>query len=294
MDGRRIIRKTSGGKSNRSSNQDEKISEASTSRLMLQAQLQEDASSSDLFRDFTIPKVLARDAVADSFDMEYLDALTLGEAMPSVKPSDLLEIGNLLAGYLLERGHKHRTSVDEIEDVGLKVIHFLEKSPEARRYFGVESQEAAKLVQRALAPLSQNNSTHFLFCSFGHGDFSLENILWEPQKRRLGLVDFLNGPLRGRLADAGRLYLDLRFGWWKDSYESSSARASRQHLCKMIFGALNEAAGGGESQKFLGAALRASAFLSVARVLPYTTLPRRRALLSFAGRELVGELKEFS
>lgn len=288
---RRILRKSSA--TPHTLNEVERNSSDSTSRLMLQAQLQEDASTSDLFRNFKIPKVLARDTVADSFDMEYLDALTLGESMAVVKPSDLLEIGDVLVSYFLEQAHKLRTSENEIESVVDKVTRFLENSPEARRYLGVGAQEAANLVERALAPTSKNSSAQFLFCSFGHGDFSLENILWEPRKRRLGLVDFLDGPLNGRLADAGRLYLDLRFGWWRNSRESSSTRASRQHLCKVIFGTLNQL-GTGESRNFLGAAIRGSAFLSVARVLPYTILPRRRALLSYAGRELVRELREFS
>jgi len=281
VSGGKILRKASlpsedpQGRANSSSHS------GSRDRIVKQAELQIEASKSNAFTLFRIPEVLKINREAGFFDMEFIDSVPLGEALCYLQNNDLDGVAKTLRNYLFEQDDLVILSAEEIAQVRSKVNGVLRSHPELAFEMSVNS--LSELLVKAMSGLQ--------FCKSNHGDFSLDNLLWEPRSKNLALVDFLDGPFSSRLADAGRLYLDLRFGWWLTPSEPSASKSSRHYLLQEIFGP-RETLNAIESGVEIARALRAAAFFSALRVQPYSRHPRRLGLNLFAARTLIRELKE--
>lgn len=266
--------------------QNASITSANPERLIRQARLQADAHASEYFSMLKIPEVLKISLSEGYFDMEFLDSIPLGEALSFLQNDKLENIASTIEAYLFEPREQVEVSDVEAEAVRSKVAASLSSCPELK-FDSIENpNEIAQLLLDAMKGAT--------FCRMYHGDFSLDNILWEPQTNTLAVVDFLDGPIGSRLSDAGRLYLDLRFGWWVKPNEPSAAKFSRQYLLRKIFSRASittdsVAMGGGQHA---WRALKAAAYLCVLRIQPYTLIPRRTGLNLFAAQTLLRELME--
>lgn len=266
------------------------------SRLLIQASLQELARASGDFSEFYVPEVRGVNAAENWIEMDFAEGITLGDALELLQPDDLDYVGNSIQKYLFGRSPKDfevgigdsNGLWDQAEELVEQKIHrFWSENPKMSQFLASTPDRVNFLLASALENPGRKYSAS---C---HGDFSLENILWDGWRKRLALIDFLDGPLPTRLADAGRLYLDLRYGWWRNSNESSIASASRWALFKQVFGPAPEEYKATDV-KASHLAIRASALLAAFRVLPYTKIPRRKALLFYSSKELLRELEEMT
>lgn len=236
-------------------------SAGASARLEKQFSKHLDAISS--LRDVVRVPLLLSKFEGDSYLMEYVPAEPLGIFLTRASISRAKDIGACLAQVLDDLLSKSHPASPAAELALAGKLVSLRSSETVAMYVGVIDGLLSEL------PLLR------ILEGWNHGDFSLDNILITSQAE-ICLVDFLDSPAETPLLDVGRLVLDLRFGWWFLGASSSAATLLNSRvILECILRVLSKY---GVSQR------EVDFFVSLAalRVLPYSTNPKRLAVLKRA------------
>jgi hypothetical protein len=234
-------------------------------RLLRQFEKHLEIENEGLMSPISVPKI--RSEFANSgYTMEYAPGRPLGYVLQLMSQSEVNRVGETICEYFMRNLSKHGT--DEINQLAmdklsqLKEVYLQSRDP-VSRVLGLEAiDNLVRFFDSTSIPSSPN-----------HGDFSFENLVSNRRGDVVYALDFLDSPFESTLIDVGRIWLDLKMGWWaKRSAPNASAFVNMAMLKDKISVQLGE--NGVESNYIEGFAT-----LATLRVLPYTNQPHRLALL---------------
>ena len=209
------------------------------------------------------------------YTMQYVQALTVGHLLASGSRGQLLAVSEVVGEYFA----RHRAAAlpsNEDKKINIKLDEL------TSTYTAMADPISSSLGLRALELLYKHFAQNETFSSWNHGDFSLENLLFQAETGRVYAVDLLDSPFDSILLDAGRLWMDLNHGWWGQGLRpSGTTRANALELKDRVSYYFKEVSIEAED-------LAAYSAFSALRILPYTLNPVRKAflktlLLSFVG-----------
>lgn len=214
---------------------------------------------------FSVPKILS-EFTNGAYYMQYMHAAPLGIELDSM-------------------------SLEEVKEVTEKLVKYFEKcfTVEVRKKDVNTSLLNIKLNDLAMNPCSNDllysKALDFLRISlpavrvpdgWNHGDLSLDNILINHDNFDLIFVDFLNSPFDSPLIDLGRILLDVKFGWWKNSLNPSLTWITNsKYISRRIIGL-------GVEFGIPRSTIDYFIIFAALRVIPYTSNPARMAYLKTA------------
>jgi hypothetical protein len=166
--------------------------------------------------------------------------------------------------------------VEQSQNSNLKEQVMSKMSQLVNVYGSMSDPIAMTVGLSALEQLTKYFDSRGLMSSWNHGDLSLENLLFQPETKKVFAIDFLDSPFETVLLDAGRFWLDVGLGWWGDGVRPVAT--SQANLFELRSRLSNRLAKTGIDNRDL----IAFATLASLRVLPYTHNPVRRAFLKMS------------
>lgn len=153
----------------------------------------------------------------------------------------------------------------------------LEKLQSLSEFYESSTDQQLRLIgSKSLKILWAFFSSQRITESFNHGDLSFENLLVTSSVKHLTAIDFLDSPFDSAMIDVGRLWLDLRTGWWADGLKRSPVAILNSREMAARFESRLRALQIDRVQMDLWASFAAL------RIAPYTRNPTRLALLKSA------------
>ncbi len=246
-------------------------------RLYLQYQKHVSAHRSGLLEPLEIPEIV--EPFSDrGYSMAFIPGKPLGKALELMSQREVLNVSESIAKYFTAQ-LDNRVS----ELINPKA---LEKLEQIRSVYSGFSDSSARELGLAIADRLQDFFTSVeIESSPNHGDFSFDNILSDRRGTKLFALDLLDSPFDTVLLDMGRIWLDLKDGWWA-SRQAPRANSSinmaylRHDLSKTLF-----------AKGVSRAMLETFSIMAALRVLPYTEQPYRKALLKNAMRRHLEEMR---
>lgn len=199
------------------------------------------------------------------FEMEYVPGVVLGEFLSSASLIEMKRVTHVLVSFLqeeLEKASFEPCAVASVyEEFQLTMEDRLKRS-------------SPWLQPQTVAELSTLPERGFLNAPSGnlHGDLSFENVLVQHGVRGVGLIDHSLAPVRSPVFDVARLALDAEFGWWFEARPGATAQLNSMHLLKGLWRVLSDF-------QIPATTMAAARILLVLRIWPYSSSPRRIALL---------------
>lgn len=236
---------------------------------------QKEAASEDKFYPFKVPKVLTWDESIPSFTMEVVPGIPLGEFLNQARSQDLEIIGGKLSEYLSVKEEIRAPNISLAKRKIDELVDVLSRDWTWNNL--VDLGEVRTVMNANLDRLPAIPRTN-------HGDFSMDNILVRVETLDVFLIDFHEGPLDSKGEDFGRIWLDLKFGWWNKGPDVHIEYWSRGILSDAVLLAAKSV---GISSEMLDSL----SLLSALRVAPYTKNPNRKALLIFAVQNLLRKVQ---
>lgn len=215
---------------------------------------------------------------AGGYSMAYVPGRPLGYLIPYMSQSELRNVGAALCDYF---NRCFSMSEEDSEVNSLAIIkldqlrsQYLISSDSVIRELGIESIESLiKFFGNEGFSVTPN-----------HGDFSFENILSDRRGQVMYALDFLDSPFETVLIDIGRLWLDLKMGWWASrSLPSASSAVNMSFLRDLITEGLAK-------RQIRPRHFEAFSTFAALRVIPYTSQPFRLSILKNALRMFKGVL----
>jgi len=200
------------------------------------------------------------------YTMQYVQALTVGHLLEHGSRGQLLAVSEVIGEYFA-----HQKSASLLSNENEKVIVKLDGLTSI--YKAMTDPISASLGLQTLEMLYRHFTQNETMSSWNHGDFSLENLLFQEETGRVYAVDLLDSPFDSILLDAGRLWMDLSHGWWGQGLRpSGTTSANALELKERVGKHFREVSISAED-------LEAHSAFSALRILPYTLNPVRKAFL---------------
>jgi hypothetical protein len=243
-------------------------------RLLRQFEKHIEIENKDLMSPILVPKV--RSAFVNfGYTMQYVPGRPLGYVVQLMSQSEVKRVGETICEYF--RRNLSRPGPNEINELAKNKLSQLKKL-----YLESLDPVSRRLGLEAIENLSRFFDSNSIPSSPNHGDFSFENIVSNRRGDVIYALDFLDSPFESTLIDVGRIWLDLKMGWWaKRSAPSASAYVNMAILRDQISFELGK--NGVESNQ-----IESFATFAALRVLPYTHQPYRLALLKNSLRQSRG------
>lgn len=247
------------------------LNEDGAARLYQQYLKHELAVNSGFMEPLIVPEII-RPFASMGYSMSYVPGQPLGFAFQIMSQSEVRRVAGKLTDYF-------EASISTSGDMVVNNQAIAKIQSLASTYENVADRSARSVGLEVIEKLSREFSRTELRSSTNHGDFSLENLLIDRRAERLFAIDFLDSPFESCLIDIGRLWLDLSTRWWATrSAPSATAWTNLALLRATMLPRLNAM---GVSTHDLNLF---SAFAAL-RVLPYTKVPYRSAILKSALRK---------
>lgn len=239
-------------------------------RLFYQYEKHRNALTQQVMSPLLVPEIRSQ-FEKNGYSMQHVPGVPLGSAIQLMSRSEILEVGQNIVNYFL--GSLARSGRDSIGNLALQKLGQLREV-----YSQSEDPVMRAIGSEALSRLAIFFDDEDIPTSPNHGDFSFENILYDRRGSALFAIDFLDSPFESVLIDVGRLWLDLRMGWWAQrSAPGAVALVNMTILRDMLRAQL--AKHGVRHQQ-----IENFAGFAALRILPYTRQPFRKALLKNALR----------
>lgn len=234
-------------------------------------------SDGELMAPLLVPEIKST-FEAGGYSMAYVPGRPLGYLIPYMSQSELRNVGTALCDYF------NRCFSESEQDVEINLLaisklnqlrdQYLISSDSVIRELGIESIES-------LIKFFENE--RFLVTP-NHGDFSFENILSDRRGQVMYALDFLDSPVETVLIDIGRLWLDLKMGWWASrTLPSASSAVNMSYLRDLITEGLAK-------HELRPRHFEVFSTFAALRVIPYTSQPFRLSILKNALRMFKGVL----
>lgn len=247
----------------------------SHARLSSQFKKHAMASAGNDMEPIAVPKIL-EDMNDTGYTMEYVHGVPIGQLLSNGSRGQLLLIADVVGDYF-ERYALQGQNSHLREQVGSKISALVEV------YSSMSDQVSKNVGLRALDQFAEYFDSADLRAAWNHGDFSLENLLFQPETSKVFSIDFLDSPFDTILLDAGRIWLDIGKGWWGDGVRPvATSQANLFELRTRLSGRLEKI---GVSNRDLVA----FSTLAALRILPYTKNPVRKAFLKASLIRFQGE-----
>lgn len=246
-------------------------------RLFRQFEKHSRVSDQQLMKPLLVPEIKST-FESSGYSMAYAPGRPLGYLIPYMSQTELKRVGSAICEYF-NTSLSMSTGAAEINESALGKLaklkqQYLQSSDPVIRHLGEESIDTlVKFFENERFPATPN-----------HGDFSFENILSDRRGEALYALDFLDSPFDSVLIDIGRLWLDLKMGWWANrTSPSASATINMSYLRDLLTKNLGKR--GLRPQQF-----EVFSTFAALRVIPYTTQPFRMSILKHALRLFKGVL----
>lgn len=208
------------------------------------------------------------------YTMTFVSGVPLGVALDTCTAQEAAGVGDILCEYLT-----NVTVMDGSHTPHGGGAQLIQRLHQLRR--GASASGASSLL-RLIDHAIQHVADLDIPPGWNHGDLSLENLLLAGPDIEVWAIDFLDAPFDTPLIDWGRLWLDLRYGWWGAGYwPSANWQLNAAAIARQMTTAANDS---GLSRDHLDT----FAALAIARVVPYTTNPVRLAYLKVASQRILG------
>jgi hypothetical protein len=206
-----------------------------------------------------------------SYDMEFIRGKTLGEYLKVADSKSTKSICDIFINYFAYLFNGSTIN----SDLNIEMKFKVEKA--------LENIDNKDIVFRNLGSyLFEKINKLKIYSGNNHGDFSFENLIISNEGREIVAVDFLDSPFDSPQIDLGRIWLDLRYGWWKSGVkESANMHLNRTIISREIVK---------EVEKYGIDKDQLSIFcgLAILRIRPYTKDVVRMAYLKFASNQILG------
>jgi hypothetical protein len=204
------------------------------------------------------------------YDMQFIRADQLGKFLQGADSEQMNLVSEIIVSFF--RNQFINAKVDEtINDRFAKKLDELSDKDK-------KSDNTFRSLRKFT--LDMNNKMIHLG-GWNHGDFSFENILVSNDGAIVSAIDFLDSPFDSPMIDLGRIWLDVKYGWWGAGFsEPSNMRLNRGALEKNL---LNFALEIGINQK----EIELFSALAILRIIPYTENVTRLSFLKFAASKIM-------
>lgn len=214
---------------------------------------------------FLVPKILS-EFTNSAYYMQYMHATPLGFGLDNMSLEEVKEITDKLVGYFekcfILESKKINTNVSLLKNK----LEDLARSPCSKDLL---YSKALDFLRNSLPAISVPEG-------WNHGDLSLDNILINYENFNLIFIDFLNSPFESPLIDLGRILLDLKYGWWKNSLNPSLTWVTNsKYISRQIIEV-------GLEFGIPRSTINYFIIFAALRVIPYTSNPARMAYLKTA------------
>lgn len=239
-------------------------------RLELQFKKHQEANSG-LMSPIKTPEILKPyDAEIKFYEMQFIRADQLGKFLQGADSEQMKLVSEFIVKFF--RNQFINAKVDEtINALFAKKVEELS-----------DNDKNSDITFRNLRKFSLEVNNEMIHLNgWNHGDFSFENILVSNDGAVVSAIDFLNSPFDSPMIDLGRIWLDVKYGWWGTGFsEPSNMRLNRGALEKNL---LNFALEIGLNQK----KIELFSALAILRIIPYTENVTRLSFLKFAATKIV-------
>jgi hypothetical protein len=239
-------------------------------RLELQFKKHQEANFG-LMSPIKTPKIIKPYELEIGFyDMQFIRADQLGKFLQGADSEQMNLVSEIIVSFF--RNQFINAKVDEtINDRFAKKLDELSDKDK-------KSDNTFRSLRKFT--LDMNNKMIHLG-GWNHGDFSFENILVSNDGAIVSAIDFLDSPFDSPMIDLGRIWLDVKYGWWGAGFsEPSNMRLNRGALEKNL---LNFALEIGINQK----EIELFSALAILRIIPYTENVTRLSFLKFAASKIM-------
>lgn len=176
-------------------------------------------------RVLSSPRITA-EFFENQYEMEFVAGKPLGLILGYLTGPQLKVVTDQLVNHLqvlLEHADKFEKPSEEF----LTKVHGLNKN--------FNWLSLPKQVEKNYMYLVEDLANCRIPIGICHGDFSLENLIFQPIRGKVLMLDFLDAPVSSPLIDLGRFWLDVNYGWWKSSLtESTSDWLNRRKIRNVI------------------------------------------------------------
>jgi hypothetical protein len=223
-----------------------------------------------------IPRIFGGFATRE-YMMDYIPGIAIGEFIESCDAEELRVIQDQVLNYL------ERTSRDSQQDLETDILLEFVENKLNRCLVSLSGNWLAKKLQIQKDALILSYGERKYGKRWSHGDFSFENLLVS-QSLTVSAIDFLESEISIIEIDWGRIWLDLKFGWWAYSnHRTTNGEINRAKFESSLEGKAKELGlPRRELNKF--------ALLAALRVLPYSRRPLRRGHIAFTINNLIDSI----
>jgi hypothetical protein len=220
------------------------------------------------------PKLLSN-LKSNEYQMEFIPGNVLGHFLEIAAPDEVSQVSMTICDYLT-------TQRKFLEADDTNFLHYLLAKIESIDL--KEEENVLLLFNQIRKELISPGFLSNIISEWNHGDFSMENIIVDRESLQVYAIDFLNSPVETILLDWGRIWLDVRYGWWAKSDEPNNKIVVNYQILEKQMR---------KSASQLGIEIRTLEFfagLAVLRVFPYTSNPIRLEHLKFVALAIVKEI----
>jgi len=153
----------------------------------------------------TAPKIFSEGVTNDLyyFDMEYINGIDLIEFINRAKAKDLKEVTNFLLNLLkLFKAKKGEEKINLSEKFKEKISDIINKT---------KREEHRKLLRNLLYKSKRLPAVTTTYC---HGDLTLENVIYNINKKKYYLIDFLDNFANHYWFDIVKIFQDVGGEWY--------------------------------------------------------------------------------
>jgi hypothetical protein len=238
-------------------------------RLELQFKKHQEANSG-LMSPIKTPKIIKPyDAELRFYEMQFIRADQLGKFLQGADSEQMKLVSEIIVKFFKNQFINARVD----ETINTLFANKIEELSRKAKNSDITFRNLRKFS------LEMNNEVIHLG-GWNHGDFSFENILVSNDGAIVSAIDFLNSPFDSPMIDLGRIWLDVKYGWWGAGFsEPSNMRLNRRALEKNL---LNFAMEIGLNQK----KIELFSALAILRIIPYTENVTRLSFLKFAASKI--------
>lgn len=252
------------------------VPSSQSKKLFAQFQKHNSATKFELMKPISVPLILS-DFSRNEYLMEYIAGNPVGKFLEVCDSEELNSIIGQVIEYL-ERAYCSGGSEISRRDI----LSFFEKKL-IRCISALDNNWLSlKLADEKEALVNMFGERIYLQ-RWSHGDFSFENLL-VTQSSKVNAIDFLDSEIDLIELDWGRIWLDVKFGWW--AFANNRTANGEMNLSRFKSALVIKAELIGLSKRELDK----FALLAAIRILPYTVKPTRRGHMLFAIDNLVDTL----